>query len=182
MKRATLLIDMDSVITDLMSKWFSAYNEAYDDHLTVDQLTGWNTHQKVKKECGSKIYEFLEQPGFYRDLRPLPQALEVIKRLNERYDIFIVTTSPINAFKDKTEWILEYLPFIGAEKIIFTHFKHKIKGDILFDDAPHNLISFQNEGGIAVAMDYPYNRDINCLRVSGWLQFENNVGQWLKKG
>lgn len=181
MKKHTLLIDMDSVITDLMSKWFRVYNEAYNDRLTVDQLTGWNTHHKVKKECGSKIYEFLEQPGFYRDLQPLPQSIEVIERLNEKYDIFIVTTSPINAFKDKTEWIVEYLPFIGAEKIIFTHYKNRIKGDLLFDDAPHNLISFQEEGGISVAMDYPYNRDVNCRRVTSWLQFEASVEQWLKE-
>jgi 5'-nucleotidase len=179
MKTHTLLIDMDSVICDLMSKWFSKYNMEYDDNLTIDQLKCWNTEQYVKKACGTKIYQYLSEPGFYRDLKPLPHAVEVLERLNKRYEIFIVTTSPKSALQDKALWVEEFLPFIGSRHIIFTHHKHMIKGDLLFDDAPHNLEKFMEAGGFAVAMDYTYNESVRCVRASNWLEFESSLEKWL---
>ncbi len=170
---------MDSVTVDLMSKWFKRYNEDYQDQLLINEITNWDADLFVKPECGKKIYYYLSEPGFYRDLQPLPHAIEVLKRLALEYTIFIVTTSPKNALIDKVEWVEEHLPFIGSSQIIFTHHKAQVKGDLLFDDAPHNLISFQKSGGIAVAMDYPYNQKVNCNRVSDWLEFESSLKKWL---
>jgi 5'(3')-deoxyribonucleotidase len=48
-----------------------------------------------------------------------------------------------------------------------------ICGDLLFDDAPHNLTAFSKTGRLAVAMDYPYNQDVNVPRVQSWLEFES---------
>jgi len=170
---------MDSVTVDLMSKWFGRYNKEYNDQLKIDQLASWNTEHFVKPECGSKIYDYLLEPGFYRDLQPIPHAIEVLKRLTKEYTIYIVTTSPKTALMDKVDWVEEHLPFISASQIIFTHHKEQIKGDLLFDDAPHNLISFQESGGISVAMDYAYNRHVKCRRVSNWLEFESALKSWL---
>lgn len=180
-EKYTLLIDMDSVIVDLMGKWFGAYNADYDDHLTVDQLTTWNSHELVKPACGAKIYDYLDRPGFYRDLKPLPHAIEVLQRLHECYEIYIVTASPVSALQDKAAWVEEHLPFIGVKKIIFAHDKDCVVGDLLFDDAPHNLQKYIDKGRLAVAMDYPYNKDLKCRRVSNWLEFESSLAAWLKE-
>lgn len=163
-----------------MGKWFEAYNREYNDQLTEKKITSWDAHSFVKKECGKKIYKYLEEPGFYRNLEPIPHSIEVIQRLQEKYDIYIVTTSPKNALKDKAEWIEEHLPFIGFKRMVYTHHKHLVDGDLLFDDAPHNLEAFQQKGSISVAMDYAYNRNIDCYRVSNWLEFEATLDTWLR--
>ncbi|WCK56851.1 hypothetical protein PP175_17410 [Aneurinibacillus sp. Ricciae_BoGa-3] len=41
--------------------------------------------------------------------------------------------------------------------------------------APHNLKRFAQTGRLAVAMDYPYNRDVSCKRVSSWREFEDSL-------
>jgi 5'(3')-deoxyribonucleotidase len=65
--------------------------------------------------------------------------------------------------------------------LIFAHQKYRVVGDLLFDDAPHNLLAFQRTGRIAVAMDYAYNRNVDAPRVANWREFEQLVLQ-LKEG
>lgn len=168
----TLLIDMDSVICDLMTEWHTRYNHDYDDNLTVERLKCWNSEKYVKPECGMKIYDYLKVPGLFLQLNPLPNAIEVIERLHKQYDVLIVTSSVSNAFSEKEAWVEKHLPFIGKHNLIFSHRKDMIVGDLLFDDAPHNLMEFSSTGRLAVAMDYPYNQEINVPRVKNWLEFE----------
>ncbi|MCA1054244.1 5'(3')-deoxyribonucleotidase [Rossellomorea aquimaris] len=168
----TLLIDMDSVICDLMTDWHNRYNQEFDDDLSVDKLLCWDSKKYVKEECGDKIYDYLHEPGLFLHLKPLPDAIEVLERLSAHYELLIVTSSVSTAFMEKEQWVQNHLPFIGKENMIFSHRKDKICGDLLFDDAPHNLCSFKKTGRRAVAMDYPYNRSVDVPRVKGWLEFE----------
>lgn len=169
----TLLIDMDSVIVDLMSEWHRRYNEDYGDDLSVERLQCWHSEKYVKPECGLKIYDYLDQPGLFLNLKPLPYAVEVLERLNQTYDILIVTSSGTHAYTEKEQWVAKHLPFIGRHNLIFAHRKDMIRGDLLFDDAPHNLRAFQATGRVAVAMDYGYNQDVDVPRVQSWPEFEN---------
>jgi 5'(3')-deoxyribonucleotidase len=173
----TLLIDMDSVICDLMTVWHERYNRDYDDVLTVEKLKSWSSEKYVKPECGIKIYDYLKEPGLFLKLKPLPNAIDVLERLNRHYDILIVTSSLLSAYGEKELWVEEHLPFIGKQNLIFSHRKDMIVGDLLFDDAPHNLEAFASTGRTAVAMDYPYNWDTPVSRVKDWLEFEEFVNQ-----
>ncbi|MED1204126.1 5' nucleotidase, NT5C type [Heyndrickxia acidicola] len=179
----TLLIDMDSVICDLMSVWHERYNRDYQDTLTVGKLKCWSSEKYVKPECGIKIYDYLKEPGLFLKLKALPNAIEVLERLKRDYDLLIVTSSLSSAYSEKEQWVEENLPFIGKENLIFSHRKNMIVGDLLFDDAPHNLKAFASTGRTAVAMDYPYNREVDVSRVRNWLEFEKFVKQenWKKE-
>ena len=174
----TILIDMDSVICDLMSEWHRRYNEDYEDNLSVENLMCWRSEDYVKSECGEKIYEYLDQPGIFLHLKPLPYAIEVLERLSLNYDVLIVTSSRTYAYTEKEQWVEENLPFIGKNNLIFSHRKEMIRGDLLFDDAPHNLIAFKNTGRTAIAMNYPYNASIDVPRVNNWLEFEKWLVTW----
>jgi uncharacterized HAD superfamily protein len=51
--------------------------------------------------------------------------------------------------------------------------------DVLVDDAPHNVLMAAADGGLALLMDHPYNRDVptkrNPLRVHDWHGVEKAV-------
>lgn len=173
-----LLIDMDSVIVDLMSEWHKRYNQDYEDNLSVERLASWQTEQFVKPECGLKVYDYLDQPGLFLGLKPLPGAVEVLERLSRVHDVVLATSSRTFAYSEKEQWVAQHLPFVGVRNLIFAHRKELIVGDLLFDDAPHNLLAFQATGRLAVAMDYPYNRDLQLPRVASWLEFEAFVEEW----
>ncbi|MDQ0482034.1 5' nucleotidase, NT5C type [Guptibacillus hwajinpoensis] len=174
----TLLIDMDSVICNLMSEWHKRYNEDYNDNLSVDKLLCWRSEDYVKAECGEKIYDYLDEPGLFLHLEPLPYAIDVLKRLSNQYDLLIVTSSRTYAYTEKELWVEKHLPFIGKRNLIFSHRKEMIRGDLLFDDAPHNLVAFSKTGRTAVAMSYEYNQQVDVPRVNNWLEFEKWLSTW----
>lgn len=51
--------------------------------------------------------------------------------------------------------------------------------DVLVDDAPHNVLMAAADGGLALLMDHPYNRDVpskrNPVRVKTWRDVERVV-------
>ena len=66
--------------------------------------------------------------------------------------------------------LFRYFPFIDWDHVIISSRKQMIRGDVLVDDAPHNLEDFE---GNRILMDAPHNRSCraalkNILRVHGW--------------
>lgn len=76
--------------------------------------------------------------GFYRNLKPIPDAIEAIKEIeNFGYDIYILSCpSPLNphSYTEKRLWIEEHLGADYIEKLILTMNKGLVKGDYLVDD------------------------------------------------
>ena len=48
--------------------------------------------------------------GFFKNLEPMPDAIESFNKLKEHYDVWILTRPSfknINCFNEKAEWVLE---------------------------------------------------------------------------
>ena len=115
MNKKRLYFDMDGVIVD------------FDSAL------------KLQSEETLKEYEGREDeiPGLFGQMQPMPGALEAVRKLNERYDCYILSTAPWgnpSAWSDKVIWITRYLDDVFHKKMVITHCKHLCKGDILIDD------------------------------------------------
>ena len=73
----------------------------------------------------------------FRDLDLIPGAQDALIKLNQDFDIFIATTPPWSrpdVWTHKREWIEEHFPYL-KRKIIYTHRKDLLIGDILIDDS-----------------------------------------------
>jgi len=73
----------------------------------------------------------------YRNLEVMPGAKEALMRLNHDFDIFIASTPPWDRpdmWGAKREWIAEHFPWL-KRKLILTHRKDLLIGDILIDDS-----------------------------------------------
>jgi 5'-nucleotidase len=73
----------------------------------------------------------------YRTLDLMPGAQKALIKLNKDFDIFIATTPPWSrpdAWAHKREWIGEHFPWL-KRKMILTHRKDLLIGDILIDDS-----------------------------------------------
>ena len=79
--------------------------------------------------------------GFFKNLEPMPDAIESFNKLKEHYDVWILTRPSfknINCFNEKAEWVLEHLGFDVLEKTIMCGDKSLVKGDYLIDDNGQN--------------------------------------------
>lgn len=172
-----LLFDLDGICTNLAKKWLAVYNGDWDDDLTLEEIVAWEWHRFVKPACGKRIYHYLNHPGFFADLEPIPGCIETLRRLAPRTELVAVTASPREATAAKMAWVRRHLPFVPAHNTVITHRKDLVRGDFLFDDAPRNLRHFQ---GVRILMDYPYNRDFHdCYRVKDWAEFGQLMDHFL---
>ena len=127
MSKKRLYFDMDGVIVD------------FDSAL------------KLQSEETLKEYEGREDeiPGLFGRMQPMPGAIEAVRKLNEIYDCYILSTAPWgnpSAWSDKVIWITRYLDDVFHKKMVITHCKHLCKGDILIDDRDkHGVRDFEGE-------------------------------------
>ena len=76
-------------------------------------------------------------PGFYRDLEPLPGALDAWHYLFDNYDVYIASSpswSNPSSWIDKRLWVANHLGPKSKKRLILTHNKGLLDGDILIDD------------------------------------------------
>jgi len=90
-----------------------------------------------------------DQIGFYENLEPIPEAIETVKKLGEKYDMFILSTpswSKPHCWSEKRLWVAKHFGDLFRKKVILAHRKDLIRGDILIDDHTWNgAKDFQGE-------------------------------------
>ncbi len=114
MKKKRIAIDLDDTLNNLCDSWLAPYNRDYNDNLTRKDLIKWEINELVKPECGIKIYDYLKEPGFFKNLDIQTGAKEVTAWLAEHYDLRIVTAYFPETCVDKAAWgenaIIPYRP------------------------------------------------------------------------
>ena len=98
-----------------------------------------NFEKEAEKEAIKRGVSKLSRPDLfvdYRNLDIIPGAVEAVYKLNQDFDVFIATTPPWDrpeVWGHKREWIEDYFPYL-KKKMILTHRKDLLIGDILIDD------------------------------------------------
>lgn len=171
----TILCDLDSILADILTPWLRSYNRDYSDTLTVDRIPSWDFHNIVKPECGTKIYDYLREPGFFENLKPLPGAIEAVQALRSAGHDFLVLTAGADvedAATQKVRWCKRYLD-LSPKQVIVTPRKELVRGDVLIDDSPEQIKKYRGAWGQApliLTISYPYNECVrgDCWRFKGW--------------
>ena len=181
-KQPVILVDMDDVLAEFTKEWLGRYNKDYNDNLTAESFDGWDAISSVKPECGDAIFGYFSDLGIYRHLEPKAGSQEVIAELVELgAEVIIVTDSPrgcaygdeswkgSNPADDKRAWLAEHFPMVSQDNVVICRKKWLVQGDILIDDKPATIEKFQQEGRKILAMEMPYNRNMDVeLRAKTW--------------
>ena len=188
MNKKSIMIDMDEVI---VVGRFSNFLVDFLGKVDFNQLHSQNRQDliKGKEEEFKKIYKY---KNLYKDdngdyLEPLPNCVEVIKELNEKYDIYIATAyiwkedaiDSATNLKNKFEYLHYWLPFVDTNNFIFMTDKSKIRYDIGIDDRVSNLKScdkkllfteFRNEKLTDKELE-----EKRVIRVNDWLDVKKEL-------
>jgi 5'-nucleotidase len=166
MKR--IAIDMDDVMADtsikIVNEINNRLNKSYNYYdLFKDSPVKFEFYQDYLANNS-----FLKDPGFFTDLAVKDNAVEVLKSLQNHYEIFIVSaaTEFPNSMKEKLDWMAEHFPFISWTNIVFCGHKHMIQADYLIDDHEKNLKTFS---GTPILFTAPHNTMLRGYeRVDNW--------------
>lgn len=115
MKR--LFVDMDGVICD--------FNKGKMDHC----INGYDSVNII--------------PNFFRKLKPLKDSVNSVNKIihSKKYDVYILSTAPWSdpsSWTDKRLWLEDYFDQKLNKRLILSHRKDFLKGDLLIDDRPNN--------------------------------------------
>jgi len=169
-RRPRVALDMDGVMADTLAKYLDAYNRAFGESLTLAGLEGRELENAVPKERSAAARELLLAPGFFRDVPVMPGSQEVVRELQQRYEVFVASAAMDvpTSFDDKFAWLGEHFPFIPPSHIVFCGDKSVLDVDYLVDDMPRHFETFR---GKPVLFSAPLNAgETRYPRVSGWAE------------
>lgn len=157
---ARIAIDLDDTMTHMVEKLVRVYNEevkaaGFNDVLKLEDIKSWNIGDYVIPEFADKVNDYFKRDGWFADVMPRQDAIEVLQQLRQDNEVFVVTAYHPNACKDKYNMVTKHFPFIDGRNIIFCNHKYLIDADYIVDDGMHNLVNFK---GQPIVFDKPWNR------------------------
>lgn len=113
------------------------------DNVIVDFPTGIaKLDEKTRQQY---VGNYDEVEGIFGLMEPMPKAIEAVHQLAEKYDIYVLSTSPWHnpsAWIDKIKWIHRYFgedkTSVLYKRVILSHHKNLNQGDYLIDDRTAN--------------------------------------------
>ena len=134
-------IDMDDVLTDLLTPWVAELNALSETKLSAADISLWEIEQLYPHISRQDVFDVLNKDSFWASVQPAEMADGFITALLAHgYDIRIVTSSHYKNIEAKMSRFFELFPMLSWKQVVVTSHKQDIKLDILVDDAPHNLI------------------------------------------
>ncbi len=168
----TILVDADGVMENLTQIWVPYLNEKFGTHVAYEDVTEWDLTLAFPGHTREEVYGAELEEALYERMRPMPGAVEYMKKLiDDGHTIYVVTHTPYQIVPFKLEKVLFRLfPFLTWRNYILTTNKQMIRGDVLIDDGFHNLIGGSYH---KLLFDAPYNTAFDAeangmIRVHNW--------------
>jgi len=158
MKKLEILVDIDEVLNNLLERWVACLNEKYGVSANMEDKNTWRLNALYPTLTDDEIDSPLFDNAFWASLETRPYSVEYLHKLiSDGHDVSIVTATHVyQTIPAKMDWLFRHYPYLSWDNIILAKKKQRIRGDVLIDDAIHNL-----EGGsyIKLLHDSPYNRN-----------------------
>jgi 5'-nucleotidase len=158
---------MDDVLADATGQFINFYQKEFGILVTreslnfKDETDGFPDHHEV-------VRDFTFRKDFFRTMAVNENSQEVMKKLNQKYEVFIVSSAMEfpNSLNEKLEWLNEHFSFLHWKQFVFCGMKSVVHGDFMIDDLPHNLETFN---GAKFLFTAPHNLQFNHFkRVNNW--------------
>lgn len=184
MKKTKLILDFDGTIVDSVKAFCSEYNIRYTERpgfkpANPNNVVKWN----LLDECPvcPDIHEIFDSNEFFNRLEFMDGALEVIKELNEKYEIIICSIGTLKNISEKASWIEKNLPFIkntiliNNEGVKMDKSIINMEGAYFIDDVSSNLYSSNALVKICFGKLAEWNENWTSIRKYNW----NEVKEYL---
>lgn len=179
-----IMIDIDNTIAD-SNGWLYLVNKFLNTNYTMDDVGDYYIQDLVPKERKDEFTKFFIKYNTYKYANVFPNCVEVIKKLNEKYDVYICSAYifrddldyPGDALKYKYEFLRKTFPFMDPNKFIFLTDKEILNCEVKIDDVLSNL----SNAKIKLLFTSYHNKNISdeelkkqgIVRVNNWLEIEN---------
>ena len=179
-----ILIDIDDTIVE--GGYLDVLNEYLGTNYTYNDVEDYFVESLLPEGMLDDYLDyFYKSVNVYNYVKIKENAIEVIKKLNEKYEIFICSAYIDKRVPDKCgvithnkhNFLMENLPFLEPKNFIFTSRKDLVECDIKIDDKVSNL---KGTGKLKLLVDGYHNqkftekqlRELGIKRVENWDEIE----------
>ena len=178
-----LFLDMDGCITNSVKKICDIYNFIYKDYEKFEpardyMVNTWDFSDECKLAKKEEINDYFNREEFFdENLEFMENAEEIIYKLSERFDIYIVSMGNKPNLKYKKQWLNEKLPYIkGFIGCDFEEVSDKssvnMEGSIFIDDSANNLETSNAEILVCYGDIFEWNKNYKGKRCWNWYEVE----------
>ena len=166
--KLSIALDIDDVLMECVPYAIRLANEKYqfDPPLTIYEVDRWG-------KLGTRadvIFEFFENPEFFKNQPVLEGAKEFVKKLTQVAEVFVATSIKPEFMGIRAMQIVQEFPEISPNHIYMGQRKDKIDVDILFDDGMHNV--FRSNAAYPILLRRPWNQQATgVLAVNTYDEF-----------
>lgn len=173
-----ILLDQDGVLADFEHAFIDAWRRRHPDIAPVafEDRRSFHILEDYPPALRPLAEAIYTEPGFIRNLPPVPGALEAVGELLALGMEVRFCSSPLrqydNCVLEKYQWIAHHFGRAATERLILTRDKTLVQGDLLIDDRPR-IDGAARPRWQHVIYDAPYNRqETGRLRLS-WQNWRN---------
>lgn len=183
-----IAIDVDDVLVPHADHLIGFLNEVLDAEIDLDRFFSFDDMTRMsgrsEEEIITQARRFLNSAQF-TGLEPVKEAVEVIARLKDHYDLVIVTARPLLVEETTRGWLEKHFPatFASAHFVNLAwewgrgHAASKMDVcrrcgvTILIDDSSFHIEEAVRSGMRGLLFgDYAWNQEVpeGAVRVKGW--------------
>jgi len=181
MKKKTLLLDLDNVISDTDMVVRSLIERILGIDAKKEEIVDFNYYDSLgyKKEKEKSIWDEFHKSAC-ANVTPIVMAKDAIKRLSIIFNIKIVTSRDVISKKNTLKWLKDHkIPF---DELIFIKTQsnnnskklnviNENKGSLLVEDCGETALEIAKSGSEVILFDNPWNRNYqhrNIIRKKSW--------------
>lgn len=169
----TILVDIDSTITNFSQTLLQVNNSLHGTSYTYDEITSYDWFDNTF----NNPWKPTDYRDFWDTVKVNPKAVETIESwVKLGHKVYLVTASHFNNMLGyKLNKTLEAFnsALVNERNVIVAQDKTAIRGDVMIDDCTDNLKQFN---GIRICYAQPWNKGwIESLRIDNWYRINSVV-------
>lgn len=160
MKRLRVLSDVDGVIADYRKEFIQRAKKILPGFkVPTDSAPDWDIAKELRLSPAftELVYKQMNDEGVAARMPEMPGAVESVKELAKVADVYFVT-SPTKTSKtwehDRRAWLVDKFGEELGNKVVNTHHKYLVVGDVLIDDKPDHLREWSTKHPLGIALGY----------------------------
>lgn len=142
-----ILLDVDGPLAQFVPAAVRVVNDLGGTRFIPEDATTWEVADLLPEELRQAFWERVTAAGFCAALEPVEGAVEAVRELRKKHDVYFVTsdmaTCPTWAH-ERREWLKRHFG-VHYRNIVHTHAKYLVRGDLLIDDKPSHLDRWGSE-------------------------------------
>lgn len=178
-----LFLDFDETIVATIKAYYNTYCQLYQNNLNFKPAIWENCKEWDLKDICPLVLNIDEIFGnelFFKNLEFINlNTLEILSKINEKYNIIICSIGIPKNIAYKTLWLEKNIPFINKHIMIVNSYCKMdksivdMKNGIQIDDVETNLLSSNANFKIIFGKKLPWNENWNGIRCYNWTNLEN---------